>query len=289
MKIHSIIKEVIHILVPNAPTKIRSLKEAYEISDKILLTEPNFNNTHIELINKKFPSINISFGEILCSQQKVKINSQNGDKYEFALNHAPILSYNLNQADKKPQTGPKGRTKIQIDKISLGNNIQEAAKLLIDESKKVGFEIVKKYALNPKKLRNDIAKIHKDLNVKYKDDYENMIKERNEILNKYPDYNIFNKYSIEAIKIMGNYIESQSKINNTKVQFFYNVVQFDVFAFFPDINHDVKGTFKTSYSHIGQHSSCHPDYIKECIPATPEQVKPLKQELESIGYKLEII
>lgn len=43
------------------------------------------------------------------------------------------------------------------------------------------------------------------------------------------------------------------------------------------------------YAHIGQHSTCHTDYFMECEPATPEQYKDLKEELESIGYNLTII
>lgn len=64
----------------------------------------------------------------------------------------------------------------------------------------------------------------------------------------------------------------------------------DVFAYFPNINHDVRGEFKTSYSHIGQHSACHPDYADESRLATPEEYNDLKNELENqVGYNLEII
>jgi hypothetical protein len=44
---------------------------------------------------------------------------------------------------------------------------------------------------------------------------------------------------------------------------------------------------RTCYSHIGQHSACHPDYAKECKEATDYQE--LKEELESIGYSLNIL
>jgi hypothetical protein len=71
----------------------------------------------------------------------------------------------------------------------------------------------------------------------------------------------------------------------------------DVFAYFP--NEKYYGTEKedneygfdvrmrTCYSHIGQHSACHPDYAKECKEATDYQE--LKEELESIGYSLNIL
>ncbi|MFA5207098.1 MAG: DUF3008 family protein [Candidatus Paceibacterota bacterium] len=61
----------------------------------------------------------------------------------------------------------------------------------------------------------------------------------------------------------------------------------DLFAYFPDESHH--GEFKTAYSHVGQHSSAHPNYAKESRPATPEEYAPLKTELESLGYNLEVI
>jgi hypothetical protein len=63
----------------------------------------------------------------------------------------------------------------------------------------------------------------------------------------------------------------------------------DLFAYFPEENHDREGKFKTAYSHIGQHSSASPDYAAESRPATPEEYADLKAELESIGYNLEVL
>lgn len=80
-------------------------------------------------------------------------------------------------------------------------------------------------------------------------------------------------------------MKTQTEI--TKVQFLYNLKCNDVFAFFPELDYD--NFFKTSYSQIGQHSACSIDYAKESVQATSEQSEPLKLELESIGYKLEII
>ena len=64
-----------------------------------------------------------------------------------------------------------------------------------------------------------------------------------------------------------------------------------VFAYFPNILHSNTAGIKlnTCYAHTGQHSACHPDYAKECVKATPDQYKDLMQELESIGYNLEIL
>ena len=66
----------------------------------------------------------------------------------------------------------------------------------------------------------------------------------------------------------------------------------DIFAFFPDepYNELVYGdTILTSYSRIGQHSACHIDYANESREATLEEYISLKEELESIGYKLNVI
>lgn len=63
----------------------------------------------------------------------------------------------------------------------------------------------------------------------------------------------------------------------------------DVYAYFPEENHDREGIYKTCYAHIGQHSAIHPDYAQESRNATEEERKELIQELKSIGYVLEIL
>jgi hypothetical protein len=87
----------------------------------------------------------------------------------------------------------------------------------------------------------------------------------------------------------------------TKVQFLVNARQpenddreqldDDLFAYFPEMLDSISGKvfYYTAYSHVGQHSACHTEYAKESRPATPEEYAPLKAELESIGYNLEII
>ena len=52
-------------------------------------------------------------------------------------------------------------------------------------------------------------------------------------------------------------------------------------AYFPDIDGDNKGN-KTCYSHVGQHSGCHPDYVKNLKLATPDEYKDLEKELIEI-------
>ena len=78
----------------------------------------------------------------------------------------------------------------------------------------------------------------------------------------------------------------------TKVEFLVNEREPknpDLFAYFPEENYDNEGKFKTAYSHVGQHSSASPEYAKESRPATPEEYAPLKTELESLGYNLEVV
>jgi hypothetical protein len=78
--------------------------------------------------------------------------------------------------------------------------------------------------------------------------------------------------------------------NVTKVVFLVNErdpKDPDLFAYFPEEIHN--GEFRTAYSHIGQHSSAHPDYAKESRQASPEEYADLKAELEGIGYNLEVL
>ena len=63
----------------------------------------------------------------------------------------------------------------------------------------------------------------------------------------------------------------------------------EVFAYFKDIAENQWRDYKSSYSHVGQHSPCHPNYANECTKASPAQYAALQQELKGIGYDLEII
>lgn len=74
----------------------------------------------------------------------------------------------------------------------------------------------------------------------------------------------------------------------TKVKF-YNEAE-GVFAVFPNEywNGFNNGTV-TCYAHIGQHSACHTDYLKQCTIARKEEYEPLRRELESIGHKFHIL
>lgn len=63
----------------------------------------------------------------------------------------------------------------------------------------------------------------------------------------------------------------------------------NVFAFFPKNVYSDNSKMFDCYAHIGQHSSCHIDYAKECKQATQEQYADLLKELESIGYNLNVL
>jgi hypothetical protein len=62
----------------------------------------------------------------------------------------------------------------------------------------------------------------------------------------------------------------------------------DVIALFPNDICDARDNI-TSYQHVGQHGAASPSLIEELRPATPKEYGPLKKELESIGYELEVI
>lgn len=76
--------------------------------------------------------------------------------------------------------------------------------------------------------------------------------------------------------------------DTTKVIFRKDKEDGDVIAVFPEDrqNDNMIGC----YAHIGQHSTMSLDYYKETVPATPEEYKDLKAELENIvGYNLEVV
>lgn len=73
----------------------------------------------------------------------------------------------------------------------------------------------------------------------------------------------------------------------TKVKFLYNEENDDLFAYFP-FEKWCDNT-NTCYSHIGQHSACHPNYARVSREATLLESLDLFNELQSIGYRLELI
>lgn len=45
----------------------------------------------------------------------------------------------------------------------------------------------------------------------------------------------------------------------------------------------------TNYAHVGQHSACSPDYVNKLKNATESEYAVLKSELETAGYKINVI
>lgn len=60
-------------------------------------------------------------------------------------------------------------------------------------------------------------------------------------------------------------------------------------AFFPEELGTSSPYTCLCYAHLGQHASADTGYAASLKRATPEQFAPLKRELESLGYELEIV
>ncbi len=61
----------------------------------------------------------------------------------------------------------------------------------------------------------------------------------------------------------------------------------ETIALFPYEPSDSYGHYCLSYQHIGQHGGATTDLCREGTrPSTPDEIAPLKEELERIGYKL---
>jgi hypothetical protein len=62
----------------------------------------------------------------------------------------------------------------------------------------------------------------------------------------------------------------------------------EIIALFPYVPSDVHGRLCMSYMHVGQHGGAALPPAGT-VKATPEEYAPLVQELESLGYNLQII
>lgn len=65
----------------------------------------------------------------------------------------------------------------------------------------------------------------------------------------------------------------------------------EVTALFPDVNEGVNGYGDVfmCYAHVGQHCTYSPEWAKKCRKAKPAEYADLLQELQSIGYDVEIL
>ncbi len=61
----------------------------------------------------------------------------------------------------------------------------------------------------------------------------------------------------------------------------------ETIALFPEIPYDIHGHHCESYMHTGQHGGAYPGAITGTRPATPDEIAPLRRELESLGYEIE--
>lgn len=75
--------------------------------------------------------------------------------------------------------------------------------------------------------------------------------------------------------------------NNFITEVMFRKVKGEVIAMFPYEKYDAFNVL--SYMHIGQHSSCHRNFVYMSKPATESEYASLKNELEQIGYNLKII
>jgi len=71
-----------------------------------------------------------------------------------------------------------------------------------------------------------------------------------------------------------------------KTRVVFKKSQGEVVAFLLDVPAN-KGMIM-SYVHVGQHSEASKEFYQESFLATPKEYNDLKEELESIGYDLEI-
>lgn len=69
---------------------------------------------------------------------------------------------------------------------------------------------------------------------------------------------------------------------------FYKEEDGDIMAYFP-LEYWNNSDTRTCYAHVGQHSACHPDYVKDLKVATEQEYTPLFEELTGQGYKLKVI
>lgn len=75
---------------------------------------------------------------------------------------------------------------------------------------------------------------------------------------------------------------------HTTLVTFYKEGDGEIMAYFPLDNFDRAGN-RTSYSHIGQHCACSPDYVKDLPVAAKKEYTPLYNELIELGYNLKVV
>lgn len=79
-----------------------------------------------------------------------------------------------------------------------------------------------------------------------------------------------------------------TKDTKTTIVIFRKFKDGDIIAIFPELNGTNDLFTMSSYMHVGQHGSCDDSLMYKTKPATADEYQPLYNELESIGYNLEI-
>lgn len=90
----------------------------------------------------------------------------------------------------------------------------------------------------------------------------------------------------DTMKHLKTWTQLNESDETTQVEFYFNEVNKDLFAFFPN---EKNSDGYACYSHNGQHSTCSIQYVNSSRPATEEERDPLIKELEDLGYKLNIL
>jgi hypothetical protein len=78
---------------------------------------------------------------------------------------------------------------------------------------------------------------------------------------------------------------------DSKTKVLFRKDNYGIIAYFPEISESkTDPMICMCYSHVGQHSSAHIEYIQtETKSCTEEEYSSLKKELEYIGYELKVI
>ena len=94
------------------------------------------------------------------------------------------------------------------------------------------------------------------------------------------------RYTIKSRKLKREGITMQDK-HKTKV-IFRKFKDGEVIALFPELQANDNHAHCQSYMHVGQHGSANYDVNAKNKLATESEYKDLKEELESIGYNLDV-
>jgi hypothetical protein len=90
------------------------------------------------------------------------------------------------------------------------------------------------------------------------------------------------------LKAFSGFVNEDREPEETPVEFYYNEVNKDLFAFFPEDKENGKDLYGC-YSLDGEHSSCSLQYVNSSRIAEPGEREKLINVLRNRGYKLKIL